>query len=113
MWLLNPDHAYHQPEAQHLQPGRGYGSKPNTPSVRIGATRFDEFRPSTLVLELPPGRREQSRFSAYAASAAPQRERVGAFEIGTGESFAVRHSRGRSVSLIPCSSVQASVDIGP
>jgi hypothetical protein len=43
---------------------------------------------------------------------APQRERVGAFEIGTGESFAVRHGRGSSVSLIPCSSVEASVDIG-
>ena len=81
-------------------------------SVRFGAIRFYEFRPWTPALKLPPGRREQSRFSAYAASAAPQPDHVDACEIGTGESFAVRHSRGSSVLLISCSSVQASVDIG-
>jgi hypothetical protein len=80
-------------------------------SVSFRAVEFGKFRPSTPALKLLPGQRGQSRFSAYVASAALRREHVGAYGIGIEESFEVRHSRGSSVSLIQCSSVQASVDI--
>ena len=59
------------------------------------------------------GREDNRGFPAYVASAALQREHVGAYGIGIEESFAVRHSRGSSVPLIQYSSVQASVDIDP
>jgi hypothetical protein len=55
----------------------------------------------------------QLPFSAYAAGAPLQRKHVGAIAIGIVESFAVRHSRGSSLSLIQCFLVQASVDIEP
>ncbi|HUD58163.1 MAG TPA: hypothetical protein VMQ99_01555, partial [Acetobacteraceae bacterium] len=61
-------------------------------------------------LKLLPGQRGQSRFSAYVASAALQREHVGAYGIGIAESFAVRHSHGSSMPLIQCSSVRVPVD---
>jgi hypothetical protein len=79
-------------------------------SVSFRALELGKLRPSSPALKLLPG---QSRFSAYVASAALQREHVGAYGIGIVESFAVRHSRGSSVPLIQCSSVQASVDIDP
>jgi hypothetical protein len=82
-------------------------------SVSFRAVEFDKFRPSTPGLKLLPGQRGQSRFSAYVASAAPRREHIAAFGIGIAESFAVRHSHGSIMPLIPCSSVQASVDIDP
>src|SRR5277367_3428904 len=55
---------------------------------------------TTNVTSPLPGQRGQSRFAAYTASAALRREHVGALWIGTVESFGLRHSRGRSVSLI-------------
>jgi hypothetical protein len=82
-------------------------------SVSFRAVEFGKFRPSTPALKLSPGQRGQSRFSAYATSAALRREHVGAYGIGIVESFAVRHSRDSSVPLIQCSSVHASVDIDP
>ena len=81
-------------------------------SVSSRAVEFGMFPPSTPALKLLPRQRGQSRLFAYTASAALRREHVGALRIGTVESFGLRHSRGRSVSLIQCSSVQASVDIG-
>ena len=83
-----------------------------TGSVSFRAVESGKYRPSTPALKLLPGQRGQSRSSAYAASAARWREHVRAFGIGIVESFGVRHSRGSSVLLIQCSSVQASVDIG-
>jgi hypothetical protein len=82
-------------------------------SVSFRALELGKLRPSSPALKLLPGQRGQSRFSAYVASAALQREHVGAYGIGIAESFAVRHSRGSSVPLIQYSSVQASVDINP
>ena len=64
-------------------------------------------------IQAVPRHSERSRFCAYPATAALRREHVGAFGIGIVESFAVRHSRGSSESLIRRSSVQASVDIDP
>ena len=85
----------------------------NAVQTNPATSEFDKFRPSTPGLKLSRGQRGQSRFSAYATSAALRREHVGAYGIGIVESFAVRHSRDSSVSLIQCSSVQASVDIDP
>ncbi len=75
-------------------------------SVSFRAVAFGKLGPSTPPLKLSPGQR-------YPASATLRREHVRASGIGIVESFAVRHGRGSSVSLIQCSSVQASVDIGP
>ena len=99
--------------ARHPERRRRSTARPSTPdgSVSFRAVEFDKFRPSTPGLKLLPGQRGQSRFSACAANAAQWQEHVPAFGIGIAESFAVRHSRGSSVSLIQCSSVQASVDI--
>jgi hypothetical protein len=81
-------------------------------SVSFRAVEFGKFRLSSPALNLSPRQRGQSRFSAYATSAALRRGRVGVYGIGIAEDFEVRHSHGSSVSLIQCSSVQASVDIG-
>jgi hypothetical protein len=103
----------------HARPSAGNLSGPTSPidapngSVSFRAVEFDKFRPSTPGLKLSRGQRGQSRFSAYATSAALRREHVGAYGIGIVESFAVRHSRDSSVPLIQCSSVHASVDIDP
>jgi hypothetical protein len=56
---------------------------------------------TTNVTSPLPGQRGQSRFAAWTASAALRREHVGALRIGTVESFGLRHSRGRTVSLMP------------
>jgi hypothetical protein len=90
----------------------GYRKAIEIGSVSSRAVEFGKFPPSTPALKLLPGQRGQSRFSAWTASAALRREHVGAFGIDTVESFGLRHSCGRSVSLIQCSSIRASVDIG-
>jgi hypothetical protein len=91
---------------------RPVNRSPRGGSLSFRAVQRGKFPPSSPALKLSPGQRGQSRFSAYATSAALRREHVPAFGIGIAESFEVRHSRGSGVSLIQCSSVQASVDIG-
>jgi len=82
-----------------------------TGSVSFRAVQLRKFPPSSPALKLLPGPRGQSRFSAYATNAALRREHVPAFGIGIAENFEVRHSRSSGVSLIQCSSVQASIEI--
>ena len=71
------------------------------------------FRPSCLALRPSPGCRALSRLCACAANAALPREHVGACGTCSAGSFGARRGRGNTASPIPCSSIQASVDIGP
>jgi len=91
-------------------------SAPGT-QVPNNQSEFPPFRCMTVsagvsTVRLLPGYAGRLPSFAYAASGARRKERIGAFWIDIGGSYAAHHGTGKTAPRTRHSSVRASVDIG-